>query len=97
MECSDYEKLSSRIQLTKFLLQLFPLESNLTDLIVAIASGLASFKFGLPLTIRSTFYPILGDYCWGWMGDLIDGYSIVMTVAGVCTSLGLGAIQIVGT
>ena len=31
------------------------------------------------------------------MGDVIDGYSIVMTVAGVCTSLGLGAIQIVGT
>lgn len=29
------------------------------------------------------------------MGDVIDGYSIVMTVAGVCTSLGLGAIQIV--
>lgn len=64
-------------------------------LTVAIASALASYKFGLPLTIRSTFYPILGDYCWGWMGDVIDGYSIVMTVAGVCTSLGLGAIQIV--
>lgn len=28
------------------------------------------------------------------MGDLIDGFSIVVTVAGVCTSLGLGAIQI---
>jgi choline-glycine betaine transporter len=27
------------------------------------------------------------------MGDLIDGFSIVVTVAGVCTSLGLGAIQ----
>jgi len=64
-------------------------------LIVAIACGLASYRFGLPMTIRSTFYPILGDYCWGWIGDAIDGYSIVMTVAGVCTSLGLGAIQIV--
>jgi len=29
------------------------------------------------------------------MGDLIDGFSIVMTIAGVCTSLGLGTIQIV--
>ena len=28
------------------------------------------------------------------MGDLIDGWSVVMTVAGVCTSLGLGVIQI---
>ena len=66
------------------------------DLVVAIASGLASYRFGMPLTIRSTFYPIIGDYCWGWIGDLIDSYSIVMTIAGVCTSLGLGAIQMVG-
>jgi len=64
-------------------------------LVVAIASGLASYRFGMPLTIRSTFYPIIGDYCWGWIGDLIDSYSIVMTIAGVCTSLGLGAIQMV--
>jgi len=28
-------------------------------------------------------------------GDIIDGYAIVVTVAGVCTSLGLGAIQAV--
>ena len=69
---------------------------NNSDLIVAIACGLASFRFGLPFTIRSTFYPIFGEYCWGWIGDTIDGYSIVMTVAGVCTSLGLGTIQIIG-
>ena len=47
------------------------------------------------MTMRSSFYPLLGDYTWGWMGDLIDGFSIVMTVAGVCTSLGLGTLQIV--
>lgn len=64
-------------------------------LVVAIATGLGTYRFGLPMTIRSTFYPILGDYCWGWMGDLIDAISLVMTVAGVCTSLGLGAIQMV--
>jgi choline/glycine/proline betaine transport protein len=29
------------------------------------------------------------------MGDVIDGFTIVTTVAGVCTSLGLGAINIV--
>lgn len=47
------------------------------------------------MTFRACFYPILGDYTWGWIGDLIDGFTIVVTVAGVCTSLGLGAIQIV--
>lgn len=64
-------------------------------LTVAIACGLATYRYGLPMTIRSTFYPLIGDYCWGWMGDLIDSISLVMTVAGVCTSLGLGAIQMV--
>jgi choline-glycine betaine transporter len=63
-------------------------------LTVAVSISLASFRFKLPMTFRSGFYPILGEYTWGWMGDLIDGFSIVVTVAGVCTSLGLGAIQI---
>lgn len=57
--------------------------------------GLAGHRFKLPMTFRACFYPILGDYTWGWIGDIIDGFTIVVTVAGVCTSLGLGAIQIV--
>jgi len=63
-------------------------------LVMAMAAGLATYRFGLPMTVRSTLYPVLGHYTWGWMGDIIDGYSIVMTVAGVCTSLGLGAMSI---
>jgi choline-glycine betaine transporter len=63
-------------------------------LVVAVGSGLGSFRFKLPLTLRSCFYPLLGDFTWGWIGDVIDGYTIVTTVAGVCTSLGLGAFQI---
>lgn len=64
-------------------------------LIVAICMGIGGHRFNLPMTFRSCFYPILGDYTWGWLGDMIDGVTIVVTVAGVCTSLGLGAIQIV--
>jgi len=64
-------------------------------LVVAVAMGLAGHRFKLPMTFRSCFYPILGDYTWGWIGDIIDGFTIVISVAGVCTSLGLGAIQIV--
>ncbi|KAG7351478.1 choline/carnitine/betaine transporter [Nitzschia inconspicua] len=63
-------------------------------LVVAICAGLASFRFKLPMTLRSCFYPILGEHTWGWMGDVIDGFSIVATVSGVCTSLGLGAFQL---
>ena len=50
---------------------------------------------GLRLTIRSCFYPLLGDRIYGWVGDVIDAFSIFTVVAGVCTSLGLGATQIV--
>lgn len=64
-------------------------------LVVGIAAGLAAYRFDLPMTVRSTLYELLGPYCWGWMGDVVDGFSIVTTVAGVCTSLGIGAIQIV--
>jgi len=62
-------------------------------LVMAMSAGLASYRFGLPLTARSSFYPFIGNYCWGWIGDLIDSWAIVMTVAGICTSLGLGVIQ----
>jgi choline-glycine betaine transporter len=63
-------------------------------LIMALATGLSSYCFDLPLTVRSTFYPIFGEYVWGWVGDLLDSWSIVMTVAGICTSLGLGTMQL---
>lgn len=63
-------------------------------LVVALCAGLAGFRFGLPFTLRSCFYPLLGEHTWGWIGDVIDGFTIVTTVAGVCTSLGLGAFQL---
>jgi choline-glycine betaine transporter len=55
-------------------------------LIVAVAMGLAGHRFNLPMTFRSCFYPILGQYTWGWIGDLIDGFAIVVTVAGKCNN-----------
>ena len=64
-----------------------------TYIVVALAISLASYRFRLPMIFRSTFYPILGEYTWGWMGDFLDGTSIVVTIAGLCTSLGLGSMQ----
>jgi choline/glycine/proline betaine transport protein len=63
--------------------------------IVAVCMALATHRFKLPLTARSCFYPILHHYTWGWIGDIIDGLTIVISVGGMCTSLGLGAIEIV--
>lgn len=60
-----------------------------------VGLGLAFFSYnrGLPLTIRSVFYPLLGKRVWGWSGHLIDTLAIFATVFGLATSLGLGAKQ----
>lgn len=64
-------------------------------LVCAICAGIAAYRFDLPMTIRSTLYVVFGEYTWGWIGDVIDGFSIITIVSGVCTSLGLGAMQVV--
>lgn len=60
-----------------------------------LALGLAIFSFnkGLPLTIRSVFYPLLGERIWGWPGNLIDVLAVLATMFGLATSLGLGSSQ----
>jgi len=55
---------------------------------------LMKLTLGLPMTMKSCFYPILGDRIFGWIGDLIDILSILTTLFGVCTSLGLGTRQL---
>ena len=57
---------------------------------VAITLGVTSYRWNLPLTMRSAFYPLLGNLVYSPLGDLIDAASIVTTTFGVCTSLGLG-------
>ena len=51
-----------------------------------------SHRENLPLTMKSCFYPLIGDRIFGWMGDLIDLLSVLTTLFGVCTSLGLGLV-----
>jgi len=54
-----------------------------------------SFRHGLPMTLRTTLYPVLGDRIYGPAGHAVDIFAVFGTVAGVATSLGLGAQQIV--
>ncbi|MFP7572084.1 BCCT family transporter [Marivita sp. S2033] len=61
--------------------------------VVALALALFSYNKGLPLTIRSAFYPILGDRIWGWPGHIIDILAVLATLFGLATSLGFGATQ----
>ena len=61
--------------------------------VLALGLALFSFNKGLPLTVRSIFYPILGERIWGWPGHAIDILAIFATLFGLATSLGIGASQ----
>ncbi len=61
-----------------------------------VGLGLAFFAYneGLPLTIRSVFYPLIGNKIYGFWGNLIDVLSVLATLTGLATSLGLGVAQV---
>lgn len=62
--------------------------------LVGLALAYFSFNRGLPLTIRSAFYPLFGDRIYGSLGHIIDITAVVATIFGVATSMGLGVAQI---
>lgn len=62
--------------------------------IVGLALAFFGFNRKLPMTFRSLFYPFLGEKINGFWGDLIDILSVLATVFGLATSLGLGVLQI---
>ena len=62
--------------------------------VVALALALFSYNKGLPLTLRSAFYPILGERVWGFWGNAIDTLAAFATLFGLATSLGFGATQV---
>ena len=62
--------------------------------LVGLALAFFAFNKGLPLSIRSVFYPFLGDRIYGPIGNIIDIMATVATMFGVATSLGLGVQQV---
>jgi len=64
--------------------------------IVALALAFFAYNRNLPLTIRSVFYPLLGERVNGWIGDVVDVFAVLATLFGLATSLGLGVQQVSG-
>lgn len=62
--------------------------------VIALALAFFAYNRGLPLTIRSAFYPLLGERIYGPIGHLIDITAVLATMFGLATSLGLGVQQI---
>ncbi|MFP4572494.1 MAG: BCCT family transporter [Desulfobacterales bacterium] len=61
---------------------------------VGLSLAFFAFNKGLPLSIRTAFYPLIGDRIYGWPGNIIDILATVATLFGVATSLGLGVQQV---
>jgi len=62
--------------------------------VLGLALAFFAFNRGLPLTLRSVFYPLIGDRIYSWIGDVIDVLAVVATLFGLATSLGLGVQQV---
>ncbi|MGP5201521.1 BCCT family transporter [Psychrobacter aquimaris] len=62
--------------------------------VVGLSLAYFAFRHGLPLSIRSTLYPIIGDKIYGPIGHTVDVFAILGTMFGIATSLGLSVSQI---
>ncbi|MEX0385967.1 BCCT family transporter [Spiribacter onubensis] len=62
--------------------------------VLGLSVAYFSFRHRLPLTIRSIFYPLLGDRIYGPIGHVIDILAVFGTLFGLATSLGFGAMQL---
>ncbi|MDO4919315.1 choline BCCT transporter BetT [Kocuria sp.] len=62
--------------------------------LMGMAFGYFAYRFGMPLSIRSALYPLLGRRIHGVAGDAVDTAALLGTVFGVATSLGIGVVQL---
>ncbi|WP_445005492.1 BCCT family transporter [Halomonas mongoliensis] len=60
---------------------------------VALVLAYFSYRWKLPLTIRSALQPLLGKRVEGRLGDAVDVLAVFGTVFGIATTLGLGVQQ----
>ena len=61
--------------------------------VVALILAFFSYRHGLPLTLRSALYPLIGERIYGPIGHAVDIFAIISTVLGIATSLGYGVFQ----
>ncbi len=64
--------------------------------VVGLSLAFFCFNRGMPLTLRSAFYPLFGKAVWGPLGHFVDTIAVLATLFGLATSLGFGAEQIAG-
>ncbi|WP_417228009.1 BCCT family transporter [Amphritea sp.] len=62
-------------------------------IMVGLILAYFAYRRGLPLTVRSALYPLLGDRIYGPIGHAVDLLAIFSTLFGTATTLGLGVSQ----
>ncbi|MBD1421290.1 BCCT family transporter [Sphingobacterium chuzhouense] len=62
--------------------------------IVGLSLAYFTYRYRLPLSLRSCFYPILKDRVNGRAGDLVDMFALCSTFFGITTTLGFGVMQL---
>ncbi|TCP94884.1 choline/glycine/proline betaine transport protein [Cricetibacter osteomyelitidis] len=62
--------------------------------VVALALAYFGFRYKLPLSLRSCFYPLLKEKINGPLGHGIDIVALCVTIFGIITTLGFGAVQL---
>ncbi|WP_312234733.1 BCCT family transporter, partial [Stutzerimonas nitrititolerans] len=62
--------------------------------LTGLALAYFSFRHGLPLSMRSALYPIIGERIHGPIGHVVDIFAILGTLFGIATTLGLSVTQI---
>jgi choline/glycine/proline betaine transport protein len=62
--------------------------------LMGMALGYFSFRYHLPLAIRSALYPLIGRRIHGPIGDAVDLAAVIGTIFGISVSLGIGVVQL---
>lgn len=62
--------------------------------LMGIAMGYFAHRRGLPLAVRSTLQPLLGHRITGVAGHAVDVATVVATIFGLATSLGIGVVML---
>lgn len=62
--------------------------------LIGVALGYFSYRYNLPLTIRSALYPIFGKRINGWIGHSVDTAAVLGTIFGIATTCGIGVVQL---
>ncbi|MDQ2070281.1 BCCT family transporter [Natronospira bacteriovora] len=63
-------------------------------IVIGMSLAYFAYRHDLPLTIRSTLYPLLGKRIHGPIGNTVEIIAVFGTLFGIATSLGLGVTQI---